>query len=116
MRGFLLHWLLGAVALNLVAQIVPGISVSGFGTALIAALVFGAVNATLGFVLQLISIPITILTLGLFYFVINALMLKLAAALVPGFICRGFLPALLGAVLLMVVNAVLRWLVTSAAS
>jgi putative membrane protein len=110
MRGFLIHWLLGAVALYLVAQIVPGISLSGFGAALIAALVFGVVNATLGFVLQVVSIPITLLTLGLFYFVINALMLKLAAALVPGFTCRGFLPALLGAILLTVINALLRWL------
>jgi putative membrane protein len=110
MRGFLSHWLLGAVALYLVAQIVPGISLSGFGAALIAALVFGMVNATLGFVLQVVSIPITLLTLGLFYFVINALMLKLAAALVPGFSCRGFLPAFLGAILLTVINALLRWL------
>ncbi|HEX9638575.1 MAG TPA: phage holin family protein [Acidobacteriota bacterium] len=113
MRAFLLHWLLGAVALYVVAQLVPGISVTGFGAALIAALVFGAVNATLGLVLQLISIPITILTLGLFYFVINALMLMLAAALVPGFVCRGFLAALIGAVLLMIFNAVLRSLVSA---
>ena len=76
----LLHWVLSAVAVWIVAHIVPGISVSGPKAALIAAAVIGLVNATLGLLLKIVTFPLTILTLGLFWFVINALMLELAAA------------------------------------
>jgi len=107
----LLHWILSAVAVWIVAHIVPGISVSGPMAALIAALVIGLVNATLGLLLKIITFPLTILTLGLFWFVINALMLELAAALVNGFYVRGFIPALIGAVMLSLVSSVLQWLV-----
>ncbi len=107
----LLHWILSAVAVWIVAKIVPGISVSGPMAALIAALVIGLINATLGVLLKILTFPLTILTLGLFWFVINALMLKLAAALVPGFQVRGFIPALIGAVVLSLVSSVLQWLV-----
>jgi len=107
----LLHWILSAVAVWIVAKIVPGISVSGPMAALIAALVIGLINATLGLLLKILTFPLTILTLGLFWFVINALMLKLAAALVPGFQVRGFIPALIGAVVLSLVSSVLQWLV-----
>jgi len=107
----LLHWILSAVAVWLVAHIVPGISVSGPVAALIAALVIGLVNATLGLLLKIVTFPLTILTLGLFWFVINALMLELAAALVPGFQVRGFVAALIGAVMLSLVSSVLQWLV-----
>jgi putative membrane protein len=89
---------------------VPGISVSGPVAALIAALVIGLVNATLGLLLKIITFPLTILTLGLFWFVINALMLELAAAFVRGFEVRGFVPALIGAVVLSLVSSVLQWL------
>jgi putative membrane protein len=68
----------------IVAHVVPGISVSGPVAALIAALVIGFINATLGLLLKIITFPLTILTLGLFWFVINALMLELAAAFVGG--------------------------------
>ena len=107
----LLHWILSAVAVWIVANIVPGISVSGPMAALIAALVIGLINATLGLLLKILTFPLTILTLGLFWFVINALMLELAAALVPGFQVRGFIPALIGAVVLSLVSSVLQWLV-----
>jgi len=107
----LLHWVLSALAVWIVAHIVPGISVSGPVAALIAALVIGLVNATLGLLLKILTFPLTILTLGLFWFVINALMLELAAALVPGFYVRGFIPALIGAVMLSLVSSVLQWLV-----
>jgi putative membrane protein len=107
----LLHWILSAVAVWIVAHIVPGISVSGPTAALIAALVIGLINATLGLLLKIITFPLTILTLGLFWFVINALMLELAAALVNGFYVRGFIPALIGAVMLSLVSSVLQWLV-----
>jgi putative membrane protein len=90
---------------------VPGISVSGPTAALIAALVIGLVNATLGLLLKILTFPLTILTLGLFWFVINALMLELAAWLVNGFYVRNFIAALIGAVMLSLVSSVLQWLV-----
>ena len=107
----LLHWVLSAVAVWIVAHFVPGIAVSGPIAALIAALVIGLINATLGLLLKILTFPLTILTLGLFWFVINAMMLELAAALVPGFYVRGFIPALIGAVMLSLVSSVLQWLV-----
>jgi len=110
MRHLLVNWLVSAVSLMVVAAIVPGIEIDGFGTALIAAVVIGLVNATLGFFLKILTFPLTLITLGAFLFVINALMLKVAAALLPGFRVKGFTPALLGAILLSLVHIVLRWL------
>jgi putative membrane protein len=107
----LLHWILSATALWIVAHFVPGIYVSGPKAALIAALVIGLINATLGLLLKIMTFPLTILTLGLFWFVINALMLELAAQLVDGFQVRGFIPALIGAVLMSLVSSVLQWIV-----
>jgi putative membrane protein len=106
----LLHWVLSAVAVWIVANLGLGISISGFKTALIAALVIGLINATLGLLLKVLTFPLTILTLGLFWFVINALMLELAAWLVEGFHVRNFVAALLGAVMLSLVSSVLQWL------
>jgi len=106
----LVHWILMAVAVWIVARVVPGISVSGPVAALIAALVIGLVNATIGLLLKIITFPLAILTFGLFWFVINALMLELAAALVPGFHVRDFKAALLGAILLSIVSSLLMWL------
>jgi putative membrane protein len=111
MRHLLVNWLLSAVSLAIVAAIVPGIEIAGFGTALIAALVIGLVNATLGFFLKIVTFPLTLLTLGVFLIVINALMLKVAAALMTGFRVQGFLPAIVGAILLSLVHMLLRWLV-----
>ncbi len=85
----LLNWVLSAIAVWIVAQLVPGISVSGPKNALIAALVIGFINATIGFVLKVITFPLTLMTLGLFWLVINALMLEFASALLaPGFQVR----------------------------
>jgi len=106
----LIHWLISALAVWIVAHFVPGIAVSGVTAALIAALVIGLINATLGLLLKVFTFPLTILTLGLFWFVINALMLELAAAVVPGFYVRGFIPALIGAVALSLVSSVLQWI------
>ena len=106
----LLHWILSAVAVWIVAHVVPGISVSGPMAALIAAAVIGLVNATLGLILKILTFPLTLLTLGRFWFVINALMLKLAAAFLPGFQVRGFEAAFLGAIVLSVVSSLLQWL------
>jgi len=112
MQGLLVNWLLSALSLVIVAHVIPGFELSGFGTALIAAIAIGLVNATLGLFLKIVTFPLTILTLGIFWLVINALMLKLASAIVPGFVIRGFLPAFLGAIVLSLVNLVLRSLVT----
>ena len=105
----LLHWLLSAVTLLLVAHFVPGFYVSGLGAALIAAVVIGLVNATLGLFLKVLTFPLTILSFGVFLLVINALMLKMAAAVVPGFEVRGFWPAVEGAALIFLLNMVWRW-------
>jgi putative membrane protein len=107
----LLKWLLSGLAVWIVAQVVPGFYVRGVFAALIAALVIGFINATIGAVLKILTFPLTLITLGLFWFVINALMLELASALVPGFQVRGFLAAFGGAILLSLVNMLLRWLV-----
>jgi putative membrane protein len=108
----LLNWILSALAVWIVSRIVPGIYVSGFVEALIAALVIGFINATIGALLKVITFPLTLLTLGLFWLIINALMLKLASALLsPGFQVRTFTAAFLGAIVLSLVNMLLKWLV-----
>lgn len=110
MVHLLLIWLLSAIALLIVAYIVPGFELESFGSALIAALVVGLLNATLGFVLKVLTFPLSILTLGIFLLIINAIILLLASAVVPGFKIRGFLAAFLGAVVLMLVRLVFRML------
>ncbi|SRR5690242_21650822 len=107
----LLNWLLSAVALIIVAKIVPGFMLSGIGAALIAAIVIGLINATIGLFLKVVTFPLTILTLGIFWLIINALMLELASAVVPGFHINGFGAAFIGAIVLALVNMVLHWLV-----
>lgn len=102
--SLLLHWLLTALALLIVAYVLPGIHVSGLGVALIAALVMGLVNIGIRPVLLLLTLPINILTLGLFTFIINAAMFALVAWLVPGFEVSGFWSALLGSLLMTVIT------------
>ena len=104
----LLHWLLSALALLIVSRVVPGFYVRGLGTALLAAVIIGLINATIGALLKLITLPLTILTLGIFWLVINALMLWLATAFVPGFQISGFVAAFVGAIVLMLVNMLFR--------
>jgi putative membrane protein len=111
MRHWLLHWLLSAIALLIVANIVPGIEVDSFGSALAAAVVIGLVSATLGFFLKLLLLPFIIITLGVIYFVINGMMLMLASALVPGFRVRGLLAATGGSIVLTIVDYLLSQLV-----
>ena len=110
----LLNWVLSAVAVWIVAKVVPGVHVSGPWAALIAALVIGFINATLGLVLKIVTFPLTVLTLGIFWMVINALMLELAAFFVRGFQVKGFLAAFLGAIVLSLVNLLLRSIVMPA--
>jgi putative membrane protein len=107
----IVNWILSALALLAVSYLVRGIHVDGFVTALWAALVIGLVNATLGALLKLITLPLTVLTLGIFWLVINALMLKFATWFAPGFSVSGFRAAFWGAIVLSLVNMFLRWLV-----
>ena len=108
----IINWLLSAVALVIVAHVVPGIHLTGgFVSLLWAAAIIGLVNATLGLLLKIVTFPLTVLTLGIFWLVINALMLEFASAFSPGFHIDGFLPAFLGAIVLSLVNMALRWLV-----
>jgi putative membrane protein len=107
----LLHWVLSALAVWIMSRVVRGIYVSGPVAALIAALVIGFINATIGLLLKILTFPLTLLTLGLFWLVINALMLELASALLaPGFQVRGFFAAFVGAIVLSFVNMILKWI------
>ena len=112
MWNLMVHWAISAISLVVVAQLIPGISVDGVGAALIAPLIIGLVNATVGFVLKIVTFPITILSLGLFLLVVNALMLMLAAAVAPGFAVAGFASAFFGAIVMSLVSMVLRGLLT----
>ena len=108
MMFLLLHWMLSALSLMIVAHLVSGFHIESFGTALLASLVIGLINATLGLVLKIVTIPLTIVTLGLFLFVVNAIVLLLASKLVSGFLIAGFGSALLAAVVLSLVHLILR--------
>jgi len=110
----LLHWILSAIALILVSRIVPGFHVDGLWPALIAALVIGLLNATIGLLLKIITFPLTILTLGLFLLVVNGIMILVASAIVPGFRVYGFAPAFWGAVVLALLGMVIRAVVKEA--
>lgn len=105
--GALATWVLSAAAVYLTAWLLPGVNVSGFGRALVVALVIGLLNALVRPVLVVLTLPVTVLTLGLFLLVINASMLGLAAWLLEGFSVAGFGSALLGSLVLTVVTAVL---------
>jgi putative membrane protein len=108
MVSLLLHWIISALSLMIVAYIFPGIQLQGMGAALIAPIVIGLINATIGLIVKIITLPLTILTLGIFWLIINALMLQLAAALVPGFYVDGFWSAFFGAIVLSLVSMILR--------
>lgn len=111
---WIIRLLLNALALLIVAKVVPGFQLSGVLAAIIAAAVFGLVNATIGLFLKVITFPLTVLTLGIFWWIINAILLLIVAAVVPGFHILGFGPALIGAIVLALVNLVLRWIVGEA--
>ncbi len=104
MEIFVVQVIVVGLLLYVVARVVPGIEVDGVGHALLAGLVLGIVNALVRPLLVFLSLPITVLTLGLFLLVINALLLKLTAALAPGLRLKSFGAALLGALLLSVLS------------
>lgn len=107
---FVVRWLINAVALYLTTLVVPGVTVPSFGAALVAALVLGVVNAVIRPVVLILTLPLTILSLGLFTFVINAGMLYLVSK-VTLLRLAGFWPAVLGALVLSIVSAILTHLV-----
>ena len=111
MGDLLIHWFLSAGSLLIVAFLFPGIEVRGLGAALMAPIVIGFINATLGVILKIVTLPLTVLTLGIFWLIINALMLQLAAAIVPEFYVAGFFSAFFGAIVLSIINMLVRSLV-----
>ena len=108
MISLIVTLLISALLLLLVAKLLPGFEVDTFGVALISAILIGLANMTVGLLLKSLAFPLTILTLGLTHLLINALMLKLVAALMPGFRINGCLPAILGALIISVANILLR--------
>ena len=103
MIKILVRILITAVALLLIANFVPGIAVASFTTAVIVALLWGIMGLTVRPVLGLLTLPINLITFGLFSFVLNAILFWLLALFVPGFTVAGFIPALEGSVILMIV-------------
>jgi putative membrane protein len=104
----LAKWLLSAVALLAVANLYDGVVVQSFSAAMVAALVIGLLNAVLRPILVVLTLPVTVLTLGLFLFVINALMFYWASALLEGFQVRGFGAALIGSLLYTLLGLVIH--------
>ena len=102
--GILINWLASALVIVIAAYILPGVHVASFWTALLVALVLGILNILVKPLLILLTLPITLVTLGLFVFVINALLILLADAIIPGFQVDGFLWALLFSLLISVIN------------
>ena len=109
--SLLVHWLIYAIAIVITAYLLPGVRLSGFSAALVAALVLGLVNTFIKPVLLLLTLPLNILTLGLLTFVINALLILLTSSVVPGFVVTGFWWALLFSLVLSVINYALSLIV-----
>ncbi|MCL6096806.1 MAG: phage holin family protein [Patescibacteria group bacterium] len=103
--GILISWVVSALVIFSIAYVLPGVHVAGFTTALVVALILGIINAFLKPILIILTLPINILTLGLFTFVINAALILLVSSLVPGFIVDGFLWALVFGIILSIANA-----------
>jgi putative membrane protein len=105
----LLAWLINAFALVAVAYLMPGISVANFATALVAALVLGLINAVVRPVLVLLTLPVTIVTLGLFIFVLNGLLFWFVGSFIQGFVVDGFWSGVFGAI----VFSLISWLLSA---
>ena len=104
MKGLLIRWVINALALILISQMIKGIEVDHIAAAFVAAAVLGVINAVLRPILILLTLPITILTLGLFALVINGFMLYIAGTIVKGFHVSGFWPAVFGALFLSLIS------------
>lgn len=108
MVEFLVTWLVSALAVLVTAWVVPGLAIANFTTALIAAPIVGIVNAVVKPILVLFTLPLTILSLGLFLLVVNAIAFGLVGYLTPGFTVTGFFPALFGSLVLSIVSSLLN--------
>ena len=113
MLFLILRWVINALALLAVAYLYTGVKVDSFTAAMIAALVLGLVNAILRPILVILTLPVTILTLGLFIFVINALLFWFVSEVVSGFHVAGFMAALIGSVLFSIITLLTSWLLGS---
>ncbi|MBN1326089.1 phage holin family protein [Candidatus Falkowbacteria bacterium] len=109
----LLRWLINALAILGIAYYIPGITVSGFYAALLAALVLGIINALLRPILVILTLPVNILTLGLFTLIINALLFWLTSTIVKGFQVADFKAAFIGALLMWIISWLTNWLFKS---
>ena len=110
--SLIIRWFINALALMLVAYLYSGVQVNGIIEALIAALVLGLVNALIRPILVVLTLPVTILTLGLFIFVINAFLFWFVAEVVKGFAVSGFMGALIGSLMFSVITLVTSWLIS----
>jgi putative membrane protein len=107
MKGLLLRWLILTIAIMAAAYLFPGIHISGFGSALFAALVLGVLNAFFRPVLLILTLPINVLSLGLFTFVINAVLLLMTSGVIGGLVVEGFGSALLGSLIISLISLLL---------
>src|SRR5690349_13091902 len=112
-NAYLVHWILASLVVMMTAYVVPGIKVDNFIAALFASLTIALVNIFVWPVLAVLTLPLTVLTFGLFLFVVNGLALKIAAAITPGFRIDGLMPAILGSIVLTVLGWAVRFLVFS---
>ena len=108
MLNFFLTWVLAAIALAITAYLVPGLTIASWQAAAIAVAVMGLVNAIVKPILTLLTLPLTILSLGLFLLVINAITLSMVGYFTPGFTVSGFWPALFGSIVLSVVSGIIN--------
>lgn len=102
--GILINWIVSAMVVFSIAYIMPGVRVADFTTSLVVALVLGIINAFLKPILLILTLPINLVTLGLFTFVLNALLILLVSRIVPGFFVDGFLTALIFGLILSLAN------------
>ena len=108
MNGLMLRWLILTVAIMITSYLIKGIVVNGFFAAFFAAAVLGILNAFFRPIALILTLPINIMSLGLFTFIINAIMLKMASSIIPGFWVHGFWAAVLGAFLVSIISWVLN--------
>ncbi len=112
MVGLIITWLVTAISFLIISRLPIGVEIDGFGKALITAAVFGILNALLLPILTFFTLPFIILTIGVFFFVLNSIIFGLSAAIVPGFRLRyGFWSALLGSIALAIINSILLRLI-----
>ena len=109
MRGILVRMLVTAGGLWLASALLPGVQITGYGTLLLAALLYGLVNAVVRPIIFLLTLPITVISLGLFLFVVNAAMFGLVAAMLDGFTVAGFFSAVFGAIIVSIVSGLASW-------